>query len=169
MFKPLFKCQGRNPPNFFGHVLGNFRWHKFILKLTDLYPKTTFIFKVLFYQQKLNLILIFGCGDHIFKRKANKLIKFLFFWLQQPPVMVVGPGFSQLTKFTSRIAIITHLVQGLGLRSNKRSMTKCLLCKYLLTIDGAAVELRYFGFWFSYLSYYASLFLWNLLCFFLTR
>ena len=68
--------------------------------------------------------------------------------LQQPPApMVEGLGFSQLTKFTSLIAITTHLVQGLGLQSSKRSMTKCLLCEYLfLVIDGATVALRCFEF-----------------------
>ena len=60
--------------------------------------------------------------------------------LQQPPAptlltMVEGLGLRRLTKFTSLIAITTHLVQELGLQSNKRSMTKCLLCKYLFFSD----------------------------------
>ena len=38
MFRPLFRCQGKNPSNFSGQILENFRGQKFILKFTDLYP-----------------------------------------------------------------------------------------------------------------------------------
>ena len=37
LFRPLFRCQGRNPSNFSGQILENFRGQKFVLKLTDLY------------------------------------------------------------------------------------------------------------------------------------